>query len=214
MAFYREIILAIVSTGRCASRMSRRTPVLALAAGLALLAASAAATGFFPDGLKARDRDRLNAFDEVRAEAIAEARGGGEEGDVAMLDAILEGEAAPIGPRDIAGQWRCRTIKLGGLRPLTVYGDFSCRITDGPEGLRLEKLTGSQRMAGTFYDVGEARLGYAGALSIGNETQGRYGKDAQRDQAGYLIPLDDRRMRLELPLPRYESRFDILELRR
>jgi type II secretory pathway pseudopilin PulG len=186
-------------------------------AALAVVAttALAIATGVFPTDLSAADQERLAKFAETRASAIEEARTGGAPAYVTVLEKVLEGEATQIVPAAMAGEWRCRTLKLGGdAPPLVVYGDFKCRITDDASGLRLQKLTGSQRTAGTFYDLGEARLGYAGAGHYADEQPRNYGDDPQRDQVGYLIPISAERMRLEFPLPRYESHFDILELRR
>ena len=95
------------------------------------------------------------------------------------------------------------------------YWGVRLRIVDDAGGLRIEKLTGSQRLSGVLYDLGEeARLGYAGALNYAEEPWIPYGRDPDRDQVGYLIPVAPDRMRLELPLPAFESRFDILELRR
>jgi hypothetical protein len=174
----------------------------------------AIATGVFPTDLAAADQERLAKFDETRASAIEEARKGGNPADVAVLEKVLEGEATQIAPAAMAGEWRCRTLKLGDNLPLVVYRDFKCRITDDAAGLRLQKLTGSQRTSGTFYDLGEARLGYAGAGSYADEKPHNYGDDPERNQVGYLIPISAERMRLEFPLPRTESHFDILELRR
>ncbi|MFC3125084.1 DUF4893 domain-containing protein [Pseudoroseomonas globiformis] len=186
-----------------------------LAGLLVLLSAAALADGTFPSGLKPADRERLQSFDEVRAATIAAARAGGAAADRAVLDRVLEGEAAALPPGGMAGNWRCRTLKLGGKPVLVVYAEFRCRITDDAAGLRLEKLTGSQRTSGTLYDLGEARLGYAGAEAWGaDEAPRRYGQDPARDQVGYLVPVSQGRMRLELPLPRQESRFDILALQR
>jgi hypothetical protein len=176
--------------------------------------ALAAATGVFPTGLSATDKDRLAKFDETRASAIEEARKDGDTADVAVLEKVLEGEATQIAPAELAGEWRCRTLKLGVNLALIVYSDFKCRITDDVAGLRLQKLTGSQRTTGTFFDLGEARLGYAGAGHYADEQPRNYGDDPERNQVGYLIPISAERMRLEFPLPQYESRFDILELRR
>lgn len=187
---------------------------LALAAGLLLAASPAWADGTFPDLLERADRDRLRALDETRPEVIEAARQGGASIDVGVLNRVLEGEAQAQSAAALAGDWQCRTLRLGGLLPLTVHGWFRCRITDDPAGLRLEKLGGSQRSSGILYDLGEARLGYAGAEAWGEEPPRRYGEDAERDQVGYLIPLSPDRLRLELPAPRQESRLDILELRR
>jgi hypothetical protein len=66
---------------------------------------------------------------------------------------------------DMADEWQCRTLKLSGLLPSAINDWFRCRITDDSAGLRLEKVTGLQRTAGPFYDLGETRLGYVGATA-------------------------------------------------
>jgi hypothetical protein len=189
-----------------------RSLVLALA-GL-WLATPALAEGSFPNDLSAFDQRRLERFSSIRQEAVAAARAGGKPDDVAVLNQVLKGQGASLPPVRLAGDWRCRVLKLGGNPALVVYADFKCRITDDAAGLRLDKLTGSQRTSGVFYDVGGKRLGYAGAEAWADEKPLRYGLDLQRDQVGYLVPISADRMRLELPLPLRESRFDILELRR
>ncbi|PHK93590.1 DUF4893 domain-containing protein, partial [Pseudoroseomonas rhizosphaerae] len=120
-------------------------PRLALAAGLLLAALPARADGPFPDMLDATGRARLQAFDETRAAAIEAARRGGASIDVAVLERVLEGEAQAQAPAVLAGEWQCRTLKLGSPIPLTVHGWFRCRIADDAAGLRLEKLGGLQR---------------------------------------------------------------------
>ncbi len=195
----------------------KSSPKLVVAiAALAVVAttALAVATGVFPTDLSAADKQRLAKFDETRASAIEEARKGGEPADVTILEKELEGGPTQIAPAAMAGEWRCRTLKLGDNLPLVIYADFKCRITDDAAGLRLQKLTGSQRTTGTFYDLGEARLGYAGAGHYADEQPRNYGGDPERNQVGHLIPISAEHMRLEFPLPRYESHFDILELRR
>lgn len=192
--------------------MTHRSLWLALA-GM-LVVGPALAEGSFPNDLSAFDQGRLERFDTVRREAIAAARARGKPADVAVLNQVLKGQAAAVPVARMTGEWRCRILKLGGTPPLVVYADFKCRITDDVEGLRLEKVTGSQRTSGLFYDIEGRRLGYAGAEAWGNERPLQYGQDMQRDQVGYLVPLSAERMRLELPLPMRESRFDILELRR
>lgn len=196
---------------------ARKAVPVALAAMLAVATAAlpARADGTFPTSLATEDQQRLEAFETARAEAIAEARAGGSPEDVSVLDEVLSGRPTTMTPAEMAGIWRCRTIKLGGLLPLTIYRDFKCRITDDGAGLRLEKLSGSQRTGGTFYDLAdETRLGYAGAGWVAGEASMRYGTDPERNQVGYLVVLGPERMRLELPLPQFESKFDILDLRR
>lgn len=188
-----------------------------LALALMLAAVPALADGTLPGKLAADDRQRLEAFDTIRSEAIEAARKGGDKAAVATLDAMLSGRPEAIrGATDLAGSWRCRVAKLGGNPPLVVYDWFRCRITDDAAGLRLEKVSGSQRTSGAFYDDADAgRLVYLGALFYGSEGQPKaYGRDRERNQVGYLVRVGRGRLRLEFPSPRLESRFDVMELER
>lgn len=189
-------------------------------AGFIALAVIAGGTAAQADGeidkfLTAADKARLAAYDETRAAAIAEARKVGAAQDVATLDAILAGDSLPFAEGfDMTGVWQCRTVKLGGAVALTLYGWFKCRISDDGSGWRLEKLTGSQRTAGAFYTDSDTRLTYLGALYFADEKPRRYGSDADHDQVAYVWRAGDRRLRLEFPSPKYESKLDILELKR
>ncbi|WBV45236.1 DUF4893 domain-containing protein [Pseudoroseomonas cervicalis] len=177
---------------------------------LPALAGVATATGGFPTTLSAEDRQRLEGFDTLRAQAMARIAEAPPE-DRRVLERAMSGTPQRLAPASMAGEWRCRSLQFGP-RGATVYGEFRCRITDDAAGLRLEKLNGSQRPSGTFYDIGETRLGYLGAVAWGDgEGPRRYGEDPERDQAGYLVPLSARHLRLE-----YVSRFgfDVLDLRR
>lgn len=186
--------------------------ILALAA-----AAPALADGDLPGKLSADDRQRLETFDSVRGEAIGAARDSDDKAAVATLEQILSGKPQAIrGATDLAGSWRCRVAKLGGTLPLVVYDWFRCRITDDASGLRLDKVSGSQRTAGTFYDgANPDRLTYVGTSYYGYEGKPKpYGKDAERGQVAYLVRVGPDRLRLEFPSPRFESQFDIMELQR
>lgn len=179
-------------------------------------AGPALADGPFPDMLTSADRDRLSVYDPIRRDILKYVHQHAGRLDREELNMILAGSAIDLAPADMAGDWRCRSIQMWrdpGL-PIIIYGDFRCRVTDDGAGLRLEKLTGSQRTAGTFYDLGETRLGYAGAQALGNETSvPRYGAIRDRNQVGYLMPVSHDRMRLEFPRP-VNAEFEILELRR
>ncbi|WP_119268325.1 DUF4893 domain-containing protein [Taklimakanibacter deserti] len=178
-------------------------------------AATAAADGEIDKIMTAADKARLASFDQVRAEAIAEAQKGGSKEDVATLDAILAGKTLAFSEGfDFTGDWQCRTVKLGGNLPLTVYGWFKCRISDDGSGWKLDKLTGSQRTAGAFYTDSDTRLTYLGVLYYGDEKPKKYGSDPDRDQVAYVVRQDEDSVRLEFPSPKYESKLDILELRR
>lgn len=186
-----------------------------LAIAMIVLSATVHADGEIDKLMTAADKARLAAFDKVRAEAIDEAKKGGAAADVATLEAILTGKDLSFSEDfDFTGNWRCRTVKLGGNLPLTVYGWFKCRVTDDGSGWKLEKLTGSQRTFGAFYTDSDTRLTYIGALHYGDEKPKRYASDTDRDQVAYVVRPDKKRVRLEFPSPKYESKFDIIELER
>lgn len=179
------------------------------------LALGAKADGAIDKIMTAADKARLASFDAIRAEAIAEAKKGGSQGDVATLDAVLAGKNLTFSEGfDLTGDWQCRTVKLGGTLPLTVYGWFKCRVSDDGSGWKLDKLTGSQRTAGAFYTDSDTRLTYVGTLYYSNEKPKKYGSDADRDQVAYVVRPDEKRVRLEFPSPKYESKLDIIELKR
>jgi len=193
---------------------SFRRAALMASLAVTLTAGAALAEGSFPNTLSDADRQGLEAFADTRAQAIETARAKGEAADVAQLERALQGEATALAPAAMAGDWRCRSIQFSQYLAVIAYAEFRCRITDDTAGLRLEKLTGSQRTSGTFYDIGETRLGYAGAEAWGdNEQPYRYGQDPERDQVGYLVPVSSRHLRLEL-LDRGGRSFSILDLRR
>jgi hypothetical protein len=164
--------------------------------------------------LTASDKTRIADFDATRAKAIAEAKAGGSAADLEILGAVLSGVPQPILGTDIRGDYRCRTVKLGGSLPLTIYGWFKCRIDEDDLGYRLVKTAGSQRFTGHFIDDSEKRLLFYGAGHYGDEQPRRYKADADRDMVGYLVKAGPKRYRLELPAPKFESTFDIIELER
>lgn len=189
-----------------------RTLVLAF---LALcLAGPAVADGAIVRILTAQDRERLARLDATRTAALAEARSRGAPGDVAVLDRVVSGRPLSVRRTDLAGEWRCRTLKLGKAAGLVVYGWFRCRIVDDGAGWRLDKLTGSQRVSGRFYDDGETRMTFVGALSFGDEPRAAYGQPGARNQAGIAVRPGPDRLRLEFPEPEFESAFDILDMER
>jgi hypothetical protein len=179
------------------------------------LTAPALADGELDSKITPADKARLADYAKVRAEAIAEAQAGASAADQAVLEKALAGGPLSFrGDFDPTGKWKCRTIKLGGMLPLMVYDWFDCRISDDGSGWYLKKTTGSQRTSGRFYDDGDARLVYLGALHYGGEEPVAYGKDPERDQVAYVFRPGPERLRMEFPSPRFESKLDIIELKR
>ena len=167
------------------------------------------------------DVARVEARDEAFAKAMGEAQAGGSPEDLRALETAMGGGGEAISPSAIMGEWRCRTIKMGGLVPLIVYDRFRCRFSMKNGQVFFEKLSGSQRVSGYVYDDG-ARMILLGALSVGNEPQGSYagagesagGEVAESNQIGIVVRSGSGRMRIEFPYPYYESTFDVLELTR
>ncbi|MEX0956129.1 MAG: DUF4893 domain-containing protein [Rhizobiaceae bacterium] len=185
-----------------------------IAGALMLIPASASATGEIESLITDNDRARLAVFDVTKDEAMNEARTGGDQDDVWTLDQILARPALSFGGFDMIGDWECRTIKVGGLAALVVYSWFRCRVTDDGSGWRLEKLSGSQRTAGRFFDESDTALTYLGSLYIAGTEPPPYGSGPDSDQVGRAFRSADNRWRIEFPAPRYESKLDILEFRR
>lgn len=178
------------------------------------LAGPARADGAIVRLLTAQDRDRLARLDATRSAALADARARGGPADVAVLEGVMSGRLLSVRSADLTGDWRCRTLKLGKSAGLVAYGWFRCRIVDDGAGWRLDKLTGSQRISGRFYDDGETRMIFAGALSFGDEPRAAYGRPGARNQVGVAVRPGPDRLRLEFPEPEFESAFDVMDLER
>lgn len=162
------------------------------------------------------DRTRLHdwreafvkALDEASAEHAAEIAG---EGLLLAPDAALVGVTIP------AGDYRCRTLKIGsqGNGGLTYvpYRAFNCRVSQVESTLRFEKLDGSQRPFGKIFAAEDRQQVFLGTLMLGDETRPmEYGRDPDRDMAGLVERIGPNRWRLVLPYPRFESTLDVIEL--
>jgi hypothetical protein len=193
---------------------------LALASAALLLTATAASAGW-QDQATPFDQHRLSLLGESKQKGLAEAQAGGGSGDASAIRAALEPASHAPSPGEIAGSWRCRTIKLGGVTPYVVYSWFNCRISNRDGGLFLEKTSGSTRTAGFLYP-GDGGMVYLGASFVNGEPPHAYsGNGASAgasatpdDQIGILTAIDARHARLEMPYPVQESTFDVLELKR
>lgn len=179
---------------------------------LATVAGPARAEEFDRFGLTASDAKRLTERAAARREALAEADKGAAAGELASLQSLLAAPPQPIGnARELAGEWRCRTIKVGGLLPLTPYGFFNCRITVSGEQARLVKITGSQRTQGDLIRYDRETFLYRGVNSTDFTKATRYGEDPDQDEIGLLYRLGRDRLRLETPWPMQESKYNVME---
>lgn len=162
------------------------------------------------------DRDRLRRWRDAWTSALPAARAAdpaaiAEQGALFHPDRSLDGAMPP------PGAYRCRVFKLGSAGPAALdyaaYPYFQCRIDREGELLSLYKETGSQRPVGLLLPDRPNRSVFLGTLMLGDERAPlEYGQDADRDMAGFVERIGERRWRLVLPWPRYESQLDVVEL--
>ena len=165
----------------------------------------------------ASDRERLRDWRTAFTKALEQARKAGHAAEIEREGALLEPDAA-LGPAPIPnGDYKCRVIKVGakseGLLDYIAYPAFDCRIAQQQRLQSFTKLTGSQRHVGLIYPDSALRQVFLGTLVLGDETRAmQYGRDADRDLAGWVERVGDRRWRLLLPYPAFESTLDVVEL--
>ena len=163
------------------------------------------------------DLNRLRHWRVAFVAALREARASGQGAQIDREGALLLPDAGFDTVALASGHYRCRVIKLGakgsGMASFTPYPAFDCRVTDEGEVSSFEKVGGSQRPVGLIFDDGAARKIFLGTMMLGDETRPlEYGRDATRDMAGALQRIGDKRWRLILPYPRFESVMDVVEL--
>lgn len=162
------------------------------------------------------DRERLREWRTAFAAALAKARAR-HAVEVAREGVLLEPDAALGGAPIPNGNYKCRMIKLGakaeGMLDYVAYPAFDCRIRQEKELQGFAKLTGSQRHIGLIFPGDALRQVLLGTLVLGDESRAmQYGRDPDRDLAGYVERIGPSRWRLVLPNPHFESLTDVLEL--
>ena len=162
------------------------------------------------------DRERLREWRTAFTRALEQARAGGHAADVVREGKLLEPDAA-LGGSIPNGDYRCRVIKVGakneGLLNFVAYPAFRCRISQQGTLQHFDKLTGSQRHHSTIYPGDRLRGVLLGTIVLGDETRAyQYGRDPERDVAGWVERIGERRWRVLLPYPHYESTLDVIEL--
>jgi len=171
--------------------------------------------------LRAQDAARLDGFAPTAGRALLRAMAGGSASDVAALTQALSGQADIAFDESLIGNWKCRTMKLGGASDLTVYSNFDCRFSVGSTGFDFEKLTGSERTKGTI-TLRDGRAIYVGVGFASGETPPDYADlppdftatDQIQTQVAVFERVNANRARLMFPSPAQASDFDILELTR
>jgi hypothetical protein len=164
-----------------------------------------------------RDRKRLRSWRSAWTEALRKAQAAGKGATIAGEGVLLQPDAALPWQAPPMGDYQCRVIKIGakstGLLDYIAYPAFNCRIRQEDRMVGFAKLTGSQRPIGHLLPTSGERMIFLGTLQLGDENRAlRYGEDRERDMAGIIERIGDRRWRLVLPYPHFESTIDVLEL--
>src|SRR5690349_19884415 len=163
------------------------------------------------------DRDRLKNWRTAFVDALRAARAAGHSDEVSREAVLLDPDAALGGGPMPNGDYRCRVIKLGaqsrGLLDYVSYPAFNCRVAQTGNVQAFAKLTGSQRQVGTIFPGDPLRQVFLGTLVLADESRAfQYGRDADRDVAGYVEKIGPNRWRLIMPRPHFESVMDVMEL--
>lgn len=164
------------------------------------------------------DRDRYQRRDAAWSLALQQARRQTGSGDLRSLGDLILADADRPSVTPPAGDYRCRTVKLGsqggedGLG-YVVYGWFACRIEQTPNGLKFSKSTGSQRPSGLLFPENDRQMVMLGSMALASEPAANsYGQRPDRDLVAVLERIGERRWRLVIPWPQNESNLDLIEL--
>lgn len=137
------------------------------------------------------------------------------------MGVLLQPDVALENPLPPTGSYKCRTVKLGSSDPATnlsyvVYPWFDCVIADSERGggsLRFTKTNGSQRPIGTIFKDQRTRGVFLGTMQLTDETAKiPYGRDMDRNLAGFVERVAPSRWRILFPRPHFESVMDVMEL--
>jgi hypothetical protein len=163
------------------------------------------------------DRARLRDWRDAFVEALGKARAGGHGAAIAAEGVLLDPDAALGGPPIPNGEYRCRVIKLGakqpGLLDFVAYPAFTCGIQADGRLRGFAKVSGSQRHVGMIFPGDSMREVFLGTLVLGDESRAmQYGRDPDRDLAGFVERIGPSRWRMVLPRPAFESTLDVIEL--
>ena len=162
------------------------------------------------------DRLRLRNWREAWATGLERARQNDAQ-KLAAEGALFDADHSLPGAVPPPGKYRCRVFKLGAqgtaMAEFTSAPGTDCSVDQNGGVSRFYKNNGPQRAVGTIFDGNNGRAIFLGTLQLGDEGRAMdYGRDAARDLAGYVDRIGDRRWRILLPYPRFESVVEVVEL--
>lgn len=169
------------------------------------------------------DRKRLAGLWNAWTRGLAEADKAGMRPQLAGLGDLVVPDAAKPASAPPPGAYRCRTITLGiregstaaasaSVPAMTMGNEGACTISRKGGLLWFEQSDGPRRVGGKLFDDDE-RMVFLGSQALAGEMGlMAYGADGQRDQVGVLRAVGERRWRLELPWPMWQSNMVVIEI--
>lgn len=163
------------------------------------------------------DRRRLRGWRQAWIDALAKASTSVNAMTISHDPALFDPDRALPGAMPPPGAYRCRVFKLGAngtaMRNITAYSAVDCHVSAEGAVSSLYQVAGPQRPIGLVFPDSSARAVFLGTMVLGDETKPlKYGQDANRDLAGYVERIGERRWRLVLPRPRFESLLNVVEI--
>lgn len=162
------------------------------------------------------DRAKLRNWRKAWSEALPLARAA----DAKRIDGdpeLFDPDRAQADAMPPAGSYRCRITKLGGggtaVSAIVRYDWRPCALADNGQVRHFRMEDGVQRPDGNLFPDVKARAVFIGTLEVGDDSAPlRYGIDNKRDLIGYVERIGDKRWRLVLPYPAFESKLDVIEI--
>lgn len=162
------------------------------------------------------DREKLRNWRKAWSEALPLARAA----DARLIDgdaALFDPDRAQADAMPPAGAYRCRTYKLGGggtaVSAIVTYDWRPCTLVEDGQVRHFRMEGGVQRPDGNLFPDVKARVVFIGTLEVGDDAAPlRYGIDNKRDLIGYGERIGEKRWRLVLPYPAFESKLDVIEI--
>jgi hypothetical protein len=150
-------------------------------------------------------------------QGLSKAEAAGHRTEISKEGALLQPDAAMPWESPKPGSYSCRVVKIGakgsGTLHYVAYPPFDCRLRAENGMMSFTKLTGSQRPIGLFLPDTGQRMIFLGTLQLGDEKRAlQYGQDRERDMAGVVERVGEKRWRIAFPYPHFESTVDVLEL--
>jgi hypothetical protein len=159
----------------------------------------------------------LRDWRQTFTQALSAARKTGNGLSVDREGVLLEPDAALDGEGPTPGSYQCRVIKLGAqtsqIAQYTVFPNYHCDIVAEGAVMSFAKRDGIQRPVGLILKDSNTRHIFLGTMMLGDEILAlQYGRDSTRDMLGIVERIGNKRWRLVLPAPHFDSLMDVIEL--